>query len=124
MLILNNVRGNKIMLLCLCGVYQTLATNIIATSLEETSSYISHFVSKSTPESILQPSLPVNSLELLYMQYLFPQINCLLCVNLQNYENLLAQRHYAFLPIIALNNDLFGNEGYLCISFFLSEKKI
>lgn len=78
------------MLLCLCGVYQTLATNIIATSLEETSSYISHFVSKSTPESILQPSLPVNSLELLYMQYLFPQINCLLCVNLQNYENLLA----------------------------------
>lgn len=56
MLILNNVRGNKIMLLCLCGVYQTLATNIIATSLEEASSYISHFVSKSTPESILQPS--------------------------------------------------------------------
>lgn len=56
------------MLLCLCGVYQTLATKITATSLEETSSYISHFVSKSTPESILQPSLPVNSLELLYMQ--------------------------------------------------------
>lgn len=82
---------NFFCLVYLSGVYQTGTTNfnIIATSLEETSSYISHFVSKSTPESILQPTLPVNSLELLYMQYLFPQINYLLCVNLQNYENLL-----------------------------------